>query len=200
MAEFIRSKRGGFILASKGFLYHKTNKSKGRWYWVCSKKPECNVRCVSTGEPPDNPTILKEGRHDHAPDQDDVTARKLVESMKNVAAEHPEMLPATIIRDGLSQVGDEVLPKLPERPSLKRAINRKRQAELPRNPQTLGEIRELPEIYRKTLSGKSAQFSVIFFKTLYNSSKFIYKIYLVLNYACFTNKLIQKITSQIKYF
>jgi len=73
--------------------------------------------------------------------------------MRNAAAQHPEMPPANIIRAGLAGVGDEVLPRLPERPALKRTINRKRQADLPRNPQTLSEIRQLPGEYHKTLSG-----------------------------------------------
>lgn len=154
MAEFIRTSKGGLYLAHKGFLYNKTGKHHESWYWRCATYPDCSTRATTTGEPPDPPVIKKVGKHDHAPDQDKIAAKKIVNAMKSTAAEHPEMLPANIIRTGLSNVGDEVLPKLPERPALKRALNRRRQAEHPRNPQTLSEVREIPDEYRKTLSGE----------------------------------------------
>jgi len=160
MAEFIRSKRGGFILTSKGFLYHKTNKSKGRWYWVYSKNQSATSDVFPLVNPVTTPPFWKK----------EGTIMHLIKmtSLLSIPKCFLPPLFATV------SVKWEVLPKLPDRPSLKRAINRKRQAELPRNPQTLGEIRELPEIYRKTLSGKSAQFSVIFFQNALQ----LFKMYL----------------------
>lgn len=152
MSEFVKSYRESYLLAHEGHLYHKTGKNKRSWYWICSRTPEGKNRATSIGEPPGSPTVIKTGKHEHAPDQDEINAKKVVNGMKNVAAQ-PEMPPANIIRAGLAEVGDEVLPRLPERPALKRTINRKRQADLPRNPQTLSEIRQLPEENRKTLSG-----------------------------------------------
>lgn len=78
-----------------------------------------------------------------------------------LAARHPEMEPANIIRDNLANLGDEVISQLPQRPALKRTINRKRQADLPRNPLSLNDIRELPDEYQKTSGGKSDKIFII---------------------------------------
>ena len=142
------------MLAHKGYLYHKTGKHLISWYWRCDRYPERSTRATTTGEPPQPPAVKKVGKHELAPDQDKIAAKKVLNEMKSTAARHPEMMPANIIRAGLSNVGDEVLPRLPERPAIKRALNRTRQAELPRNPQTLAEVRDVPDEYRKTMSGK----------------------------------------------
>ncbi|KAK3919917.1 FLYWCH-type zinc finger-containing protein 1 [Frankliniella fusca] len=153
-AEFIKTKRGGLLLCHEGFQYHRTGRRADTIYWICSKRPECSARAITKGPPPDDARVTKAGDHIHAPNREETAARAVVNDMKDVAARHPEMPPANIIREGLADVDDEVLSQLPQRVSLKRAINRKRQADLPRNPIALGDIRELPEEYQKTLGGE----------------------------------------------
>ncbi|KAK3931550.1 FLYWCH-type zinc finger-containing protein 1 [Frankliniella fusca] len=151
-AEFIKTKRGGLLLCHEGFQYHRTGRRADTIYWICSKRPECSARAITKGPPPDDARVSKAGDHIHAPNREETAACAVVNDMKDVATRHPEMPPANIIREGLADVDDEVLSQLPQRVSLKRAINRKRQA-VPRNPIALGDISELPEEYQKTLGG-----------------------------------------------
>lgn len=153
-AEFIRSKKGAWVLVDEGHLYHRTRANGASTNWVCSRKPDCGTRAITTGLPPDNARIKKAGRHEHAPDQDAVAARRVVNAMKDEATAHPEEPPARIIRNALADLGDEVLSQVPERPALKRTINRKRQKNLPRNPQCLQDIAELPDEFKRTLTGE----------------------------------------------
>ncbi|KAK3909666.1 FLYWCH-type zinc finger-containing protein 1 [Frankliniella fusca] len=153
MAEFVKSKKGGNILTHEGFTYHISNKYKDRQYWVCTRKPACKARATTRGDPPE---ILKadEDKHTHAPDQEIIAAKKIVKRMKQVAVNHPEKQPSVIIRDGLADVDEGVLSQMPQRPALRRTLNRKRQSDLPRNPKSLAEIRDLPDEYCMTSSGE----------------------------------------------
>ena len=139
-----------------GFEFHKTGRYKENTYWVCARRPECMARATTKGLPPEAPTILKCGTHSgHAPDREKTSVHKVVNTMKQLAAQHPEMEPANIIRDNMANLGEEVISQLPQRPALRRPIQRKRQADLPKNPLSLNEIRELPEEYQTTSAGES---------------------------------------------
>ncbi|KAK3921781.1 FLYWCH-type zinc finger-containing protein 1 [Frankliniella fusca] len=151
-AEFVKTKKGGLLLCHEGFEYHETGSRAETTYWICTKRPECSARAIK-GTLPHDARVTKAGGHtSHALNREETSARRVVNELKDVAARHPEMPPANIIRAGLADVDDEVLAQMPQRLALKRAPNRKRQADLPRNPIALGDIRELPEEYRKTLA------------------------------------------------
>lgn len=152
--EFVKSKRGGYILSHQGFEYHRTGRNNDSTYWICARRPECNARATTKGVVPDGARVTKKAEHAHAPNREATAARKVVNTMKEVATRHPEMQPANILRDGLADVEDGVLAQLPQRPALKRTLNRKRQADLPRNPLALGDIRDLPHEFQRSIGGK----------------------------------------------
>lgn len=148
--NFIKSKRGKNLLVSKGFVYHKHSSKKENTYWICSRKPECKTRATSRGDPPH---IIREGTHDHAPDQDEVVARTLLNDIKEVSTQHPEMPPLQITSNRLQNIPAVVLAKLPNEMAVRRTINRVRQANLPPNPKTLEELGDIPDEYQQTSGG-----------------------------------------------
>ncbi|PSN56514.1 hypothetical protein C0J52_08459 [Blattella germanica] len=105
--------------------FHLRDGKGDKEYWTCQKKPECKATAITirTG---DTVTILKESDHWHAPNQETVEAEFLVNRMKRVATEHPEITPSQILRNELRSVPSGVLSQIPEREHLKRSIRRER--------------------------------------------------------------------------
>lgn len=151
MAKLITTTRGGRCLAVDGFVYHKQISRQSRTYWHCAQRKEfCRGRAVSTNNPL---TVVKQTTHNHAPNQDAVAAREVVNNLRGLAAERPDAAPTLILRDELSQVTSVVTAQLPLRSSLRRTMNRRRQAELPPNPANPQELNIPPE-YRTTLKNE----------------------------------------------
>lgn len=149
MAELINSNRNKKILSFEGYLYHKhsSNSNRTRTYWVCNKKPECSVRAVTINEPLQ---VMKVGKHDHPPNQDEVVAKRIYAELKEEAAVHPEAKPSLLIREKLGEVDSLVLPLLPERETMKRTLNKKRIANFPTNPTDITALRGIPPQFRST--------------------------------------------------
>ncbi|KAE8738908.1 hypothetical protein FOCC_FOCC015597, partial [Frankliniella occidentalis] len=121
----------------------------------------------------DQPVVVKEGEHSHAPDQDEIAAKEIINKIKALSVQQPEAPPIQITSNQLQRIpqvsngvhaegvpvrGEAflshvsvsavqvVLAKLPNDAAIKRTINCTRQAILPRNPKTL---RELPSLNRE---------------------------------------------------
>ena len=99
--KFIKSKRGGKILVSKGYQYHKHSTKKERTYWVCALKPECTARATTVSDPP---VVVKEAEHSHAPDQDDIAAKEILNDIKWSSVEQPEAPPIQITSNKLQKI------------------------------------------------------------------------------------------------
>ena len=89
---------------------------------------------TTRGEPP---AIVREGQHEHAPDQDDVAASQLVNKIKEVSTANAEMPPVQITSNTLQNVPPVVLAKLPNDAAIRRTIQRTRQSTLPANPKSI---------------------------------------------------------------
>ena len=103
--ELIRS-RTSYLLHLSGFLYYKNSGSIGaRAYWLCKEAPECDARATTKGGP-DNLELVKGSPDDHyhEPEPEEVTASKVMASIKRRAKAHPEAPPAQIIRTELRSV------------------------------------------------------------------------------------------------
>ncbi|PSN46642.1 hypothetical protein C0J52_07082, partial [Blattella germanica] len=126
-------------------------------YWTCQKKPECKATAITirTG---DTVTILKESDHWHAPNQETVEAEFLVNRMKRVAKEHPEITPSQILRNELRSVPSGVLSQIPEREHLKRSIRRERTRNQLPDPTSIDELGEISERYKRTQNGENFNF------------------------------------------
>ncbi|KAK3932645.1 FLYWCH-type zinc finger-containing protein 1 [Frankliniella fusca] len=144
------SKKGRKILVNNGFQYHKHSSKKEKTYWVCTLKPECKARATTVSDPP---FLVREGTHSHAPDQDSIAAKEIMNEIKASSVQQPEAPPVQITSNKLQRIPQAVLAKLPNEAAIKRTINRTRQASLPPNPKTLRDLPELPREFTLTLMG-----------------------------------------------
>lgn len=141
-----------------GFIFLRSKVEKGKIYWECKRlrAKECKARAITTE--PDaqgNFTITKRpeiDHHLHAPNQEECQAELLRIKIKRRAEEHPEEPPAAILRRELVQVPSGVLAQLPERENMKKSMRRIRRRNLPKNPTSLSELRELPDIFKRSLT------------------------------------------------
>ncbi|PSN48649.1 hypothetical protein C0J52_12698 [Blattella germanica] len=145
----ITSSRGGRKLAYNGYIYYRRDGKGDKEYWTCQKKPECKATAITirTGG---TVTILKESDHWHAPNQETVVAEFLVNRMKRVATEHPEITPSQILGNELRSVPSGVLSQIPEWEQLKRSIRRERTRNQLPDPTSIDELGEIPERYKNT--------------------------------------------------
>ena len=100
-SKFIKSKRGENILVHDGFTYHKHSTKKERTHWVCSLKPECKARATTILVPP---RVVNASEHTHAPDQDQIKASEIINSIKKVSVSQPEAPPIQITSNRLQNV------------------------------------------------------------------------------------------------
>ncbi|KAE8738390.1 hypothetical protein FOCC_FOCC016136 [Frankliniella occidentalis] len=122
-AEIITSRRGGKKLIYNGFLYHRRDSRKANTYWSCTRKKECKATVVTTYNN-GAVDVLKEGKHQHAPNREEVEAERVVTNLKRIVSDHPELPPAQILRTELPKCSEGVLSQLPERENLKKCMRR----------------------------------------------------------------------------
>jgi len=108
-------------------------------------KPLCRAMLTT-----DNPlTVVRVGSHN---DPNQVKALQLEQEIKDVGVERPETAPGQIIDQKVNDSSYEVLAHLPKREALKRSVNRRRQAEIPQNPQSLEDVLQIPPEFQNTLA------------------------------------------------
>lgn len=88
--------------------------------------------------------------HSHAPNREEVAAEKVLSGVKRRATDHPEAPPAQIIR-ALNDLPPGVFAELPDRENVKKTIRRQRLTEMPSNPTTIQDLREIPHKFTVTL-------------------------------------------------
>ena len=137
--EIITSRRGGTKLLNNGFLYYRRDSKNRKTYWYCKRKNECKATAI-TMYVDRHLEVLKEKLRTHAPNQEEVNAEKVKANLKRIAADHPELPPAQILRTELPKVAAGVLSQMPERENLKKAMRRERGKDQPRNPMSLEEL------------------------------------------------------------
>ncbi|KAK3929190.1 FLYWCH-type zinc finger-containing protein 1 [Frankliniella fusca] len=99
--KFIKSKKGRKILVNNGFQYHKHSSKKEKTYWVCTLKPECKARATTVSDPP---VLVREGTHSHAPDQDSIAAKEIMNEIKASSVQQPEAPPVQITSNKLQRI------------------------------------------------------------------------------------------------
>ena len=99
----ITSSRGGRKLCYKGYIYHRRDSKGDKDYRSCQRKLECKSTAItiSTGN---GKTVNKEQQNSHAPDQEVVQAELVVNRVKHVAVEHPEVTRTQLMRNELRSV------------------------------------------------------------------------------------------------
>ena len=143
-----------------GYTCYKARAEKGKIYWACrrGKAKECAARAITLERVVDgNIEVIKgpnESKHSHPPNREETAAEKIIAQIKRKAAEHPEQRPAQLLRTELQGVPSGVLSQLPEQTALSGTVRRTRRKNLPPNPQTLSELEDVPDIYKKTLVGE----------------------------------------------
>lgn len=112
--EIITSSRGGRKLLLNGNIYYRRDSKKGKIYWNCVRRSECSATAI-TYQVGQEIRVQKEGKHSHAPNQEVVSAERVINRLKRVAVEQPQATPAQILRDQLPAVQPGVLSQLPDR-------------------------------------------------------------------------------------
>lgn len=154
---FVQSSKKKILLSNEGYLYHHHSFNKGgsRRYWRCERRATCNARCITNNVLPENAeslTIIKcdMTKHLHPPDPAKVVVRQVLNQIKEAARANPNAAPSTIIRENLHNVtNEEVLIQLPQKNTLKRAINAEQNVTRPAIPNTLNDV-VIPHPYDKT--------------------------------------------------
>lgn len=151
----------GSQLVIDGFMYNKSRDlpEKGKTYWDCRllRKKECTARAISSLTDDNTaPEIYKGPQHAHhdcVPDPDRCQAEIIRYRLKQEGENHPERPPSRLVQDGLRNVPQRVIAKLPERDNLKRSIRKAKRRVLPPNPVTLNNLEDLPLKFKSTLTG-----------------------------------------------
>ena len=150
----------GKKLLLEGFVYLRSRVTEAKIYWDCSRvrSGQCSARAITNNPAvPVNVVVFKgpdASKHSHAPNQEEVKVEKITTTLKRKAADHPEISPAQLLRTELEGVSCAVLSQLSEREPLKKQMRRERRKDLPSNPRSLPELKELPDAYQKTLQGE----------------------------------------------
>lgn len=145
----------GAKMINKGYIYTRSKYgANNTTYWDCQKlrTKQCRSRAVSTVVN-GGVIITKETEHDHAPDREVAEAEKIKFDLKQEALTNKEQGPSTILRNVLASTSAGVVAHLPERSNLKKSIRVVRRKNLPPNPKSLEELREVPEEYSNTITG-----------------------------------------------
>lgn len=154
MANYIQSSKSKPLLSLNGFLYyqHSKNKKGDRQYWRCTERDRCNARCTTNVFNPQE--VLADGTntHTHPEIQPEIRARETVQRIKRRAEENPNEPPSQVIAAEVEDENDdEVLAYLPERQTLRRAVNRAQNRFRPNNPGDLSSL-EIVHPYTETKS------------------------------------------------
>ena len=152
-AEIIQ-KGATTYLHHKGFIHLRHSRGSGNTvYWQCNLLNQCPGR-LTTECVGNTVRVRKEKSHSHTPNPEEVKSLRLLANIKRTAAEQPEAPPARIMRC-LQEATPAVLAQLPDRTNIRKQIQRSRLKELPSNPQSIAALREIPDVYRKTLVGEN---------------------------------------------
>ena len=133
------------------YTHLRTSKKTNYETWRCCERDRCNITLQINSE---HSAVVKAPKvHQHAADFDACRAAELVCDIRNDAATNPNELPAQIVRRHVQASSSAVCLKLPEMDSLRKAVNRTQRQHLPANPDSLDDIRDLPNEFA-TLDGR----------------------------------------------
>ncbi|KAJ8683416.1 hypothetical protein QAD02_019208 [Eretmocerus hayati] len=102
----------------------------GKFYWDCRqvRRRECTPRAI-TRQLRNEITVLRgprESEHLHPPDHGEAEVKVVLNNLKRMAEEHPEIPPAQVLRTHINDAEPGVLAKLPDRGNLKKNMRRGR--------------------------------------------------------------------------
>ena len=143
-----------------GFVYVRSRESNGRMYWDCRlvRSRQCGARAITSIPRVSAPIVVYKGpdvsTHSHAPNQEEVQAVVLTQTLKRKATENPGQPPSQILRNELPNASAAVLSQMPEREALNKIMRRARRKNLPPNPRSLREMATVPGRFKKTLLGE----------------------------------------------
>ncbi|XP_077293714.1 uncharacterized protein LOC143916466 [Arctopsyche grandis] len=123
------------------------NRIKGNniHYWYCQKKDEhCGARAITKLVGKDH-IVLKCSEHNHPASPHELRARQFVDRVKECAT-NTEYSAKHIIQNAMVSVSNTELPHLPSSCALTAVINRIRQRQKPKDPQTSADINISPTL------------------------------------------------------
>ncbi len=110
----------GSKLSIGGFIYLHCRQCGIRTYWDCQKvrDGECTARAITAAAAAEEGIVVIRGpvesSHTQPPGLEQHKAEEVLTRVKRKAKEHPEQLPAQLLRNELADVPADVLSHLPE--------------------------------------------------------------------------------------
>eukprot|EP00102_Acyrthosiphon_pisum_P022051 XP_016659261.1 PREDICTED: FLYWCH-type zinc finger-containing protein 1-like isoform X2 [Acyrthosiphon pisum] len=149
--EFVISQKGKKLLLLNGYLHNIHQKYDEKIVWRCTqyKKFSCKGRCHTTTDS-ESGELIKVTDHCHSPNIAQVEAKKVVNSMKETAANEQKNT-RNIISENLEDVSIPVIGQLPTTKALSRIIQRTRviKENPPINPSHVNSL-IIPDLYKFT--------------------------------------------------
>lgn len=152
VCEIIQSQKGNNKINVRGYLMIKERTKGDTYYWCCEKKrlEKCKGRATTIFL--DSKHYLKNFvDHHHSPQASKVKVAKTVAQIKQQARETRDK-PVQIIQNNIINMSQDDHPYMPSKNALRTTIKRVRRAELPPQPQNIGEL-NVPNPLCLTLNG-----------------------------------------------
>ncbi|CAB4424033.1 unnamed protein product [Rhizophagus irregularis] len=152
VCEIIQSQKGNNKINVRGYLMIKERTKGDTYYWCCEKKRLEKCKGQAT-------TIFLNSKHHlknfvdhyHSPQASKVKVAKTVVQIKQQARETRDK-PVQIIQNNIINMSQDDHPYMPSKNALRTTIKRVRRAELPPQPQNIGEL-NVPNPLCLTLNG-----------------------------------------------
>ena len=121
--SFVHSEKGKEKLCLDGYLYITDKSVSNKIYWKCemSKKRKCSARVITV----DDSIVKQSGSHNHAGDASGIEAAKVMEKVKEHAANSRDT-PQYIVSCASADVSCAAAVKLPTVDNMKRTIRNTR--------------------------------------------------------------------------
>ena len=148
IAIFTHSQKGKRLLTVNGFVY-QLNKSRNKLYWLCERRRD--IRCSACVITDASGIILKGATsvHVHTASGGRVEALNIRHDLLGDSIRRPEAAPSSLLNE---HVTPATVLNLPSEVALKQAINRKRRAIRPKDPETAANL-EICGTWTETLDG-----------------------------------------------
>ena len=153
--EFITTKRGARAIVYEGHKYVLNRRGRdGRIFWRCGRNWSCSGSLCTL----EDEIISQKDMHNHPPDDAEIQAEKIVNSIRAKARDTIRPIPA-VYHEEIQAIAtrpdkEEIAAKLPTLAHLKSSLYRNRRSRLPPMPESRADVHFDGE-WTKTASGEA---------------------------------------------
>uniref|UniRef100_A0A915J5T5 FLYWCH-type domain-containing protein n=1 Tax=Romanomermis culicivorax TaxID=13658 RepID=A0A915J5T5_ROMCU len=140
MSCFLLTEKGRKKLIFDGYGYIQDYSTYEKIYWRCEFKNTCKGRAHTEFNAIDGAQVEIGCAHSHPPDATKEEVTNAINKIRSDAINTVEST-HTVVSMAINQVSPACTPKLPKTANLKRTVLRKRQGNVPPQPQTLDDLK-----------------------------------------------------------